>query len=131
METIKVQAEPMPCPRPRACVIAGSARVFNPTKYTTWKSALAGLIADARPLTTSHACAIAVSIEIACTRPRTTKLDFPKPDADNYAKAVLDACTQAGVWDDDCQVAHLTVRKRWSPSLPYICIDITELRPLP
>lgn len=32
-------------------------------------------------------------------------------DADNVAKACLDACTRAGVWDDDGQVVALNVTK--------------------
>ena len=36
-----------------------------------------------------------------------------KPDADNCAKSVLDGCTTAGVWMDDCQVADLRVSKFW------------------
>jgi len=34
-----------------------------------------------------------------------------KPDADNVAKLVLDAGTQAGLWEDDTQVAELVVRR--------------------
>ncbi len=36
-----------------------------------------------------------------------------KPDADNVAKLVLDACTRAGVWTDDTVVAQLEVRRWW------------------
>jgi Holliday junction resolvase RusA-like endonuclease len=54
-----------------------------------------------------------------------------KPDIDNLTKAVMDAMSErveklteatketmklAGVWQDDCQVADLTVRKRWCTS---------------
>lgn len=37
-----------------------------------------------------------------------------KPDADNAAKAVLDALTQLGAWSDDAQVADLRVRKLYA-----------------
>lgn len=36
-----------------------------------------------------------------------------KPDADNIAKLVMDACTRAGVWTDDTVVAQLEVRRWW------------------
>lgn len=48
-----------------------------------------------------------------------------KPDADNAAKAVLDALTNAGAWADDAQVARLVVEKRWG--LPGCRIEISEL----
>lgn len=37
-----------------------------------------------------------------------------KPDADNVAKLVMDACTAAGVWTDDTVVAQLEVRRWWT-----------------
>lgn len=36
-----------------------------------------------------------------------------KPDVDNAAKAVLDALTAIGAWQDDDQVAILICAKRW------------------
>ena len=46
---------------------------------------------------------------------RTTKLLFPKPDVDNYAKAPLDIITKAeGYWDDDHQIQTLLVGKRYA-----------------
>jgi len=35
--------------------------------------------------------------------------DRRKRDVDNYAKAILDALTHAGVWDDDYQVQALNI----------------------
>lgn len=36
-----------------------------------------------------------------------------KPDADNIAKLVMDACTKAPLWTDDTVVAELVVVRRW------------------
>jgi len=36
-----------------------------------------------------------------------------KPDADKLVRAVLDACTSAGIWKDDSQVAVIDVVKVW------------------
>lgn len=37
-----------------------------------------------------------------------------KPDADNLAKAVMDALTTLGVWNDDAQVVMLSVEKLYA-----------------
>lgn len=39
-----------------------------------------------------------------------------KPDLDKLERAVLDAVTSAGVWNDDCQVVKMTSRK-------VVCFD--------
>lgn len=57
---------------------------------------------------------LAVQLEVVCTKPKTSKLDLPRQDVDNFAKSVLDALTKAGAWLDDAQVARLTVEKRFA-----------------
>ena len=55
---------------------------------------------------------LSVTLTILVTKPKTSKLSFPKPDVDNYAKTVMDAITEAGnIWADDTQVVHLDVTK--------------------
>jgi Holliday junction resolvase RusA-like endonuclease len=61
------------------------------------------------------------------TRPRTTKLDGPKPDIDNYLKSLMDALTSAAVWDDDCQVVEVHALKKWAPSEGHINFQIEEI----
>lgn len=34
-----------------------------------------------------------------------------KPDVDNISKSILDGCTHAGIWRDDCLVCEQTVKK--------------------
>ena len=38
-----------------------------------------------------------------------------KPDADNLLKPILDGITQAGLWDDDDQIATMFIEKKWCP----------------
>lgn len=54
-----------------------------------------------------------VDIECFCTRPKTTKLENPKPDVDNMAKACLDALN-GKLWHDDSQIIRLYVTKQWA-----------------
>lgn len=52
-----------------------------------------------------------------------------KPDVDNYAKAVMDALTNLGIWKDDSQVVGLEVWKVYAdPNMVAGCkIKITPL----
>lgn len=111
--------DPMPAPRPRFRVIQPKrggrpiASAYNPKEYTDWSNHVAAelreLMVDQEPM----AGAVTVGMIVSVKRPKSTKLDAPKPDIDNYAKAVLDAMTKAGVWDDDTQVQFLGVKKQW------------------
>jgi Holliday junction resolvase RusA-like endonuclease len=71
-----------------------------------------------RPLGEPYEGAVSVWVRFALPRPKTTKLAAPKPDLDNYIKALFDAMTMAGnVWFDDYQVVQLIeATKTWSDS---------------
>lgn len=56
---------------------------------------------------------LTVVIELFVTKPKTTILDFPRPDVDNYAKAILDVCNEK-IWDDDQRITNLVVSKSWA-----------------
>ncbi len=56
---------------------------------------------------------LAVVIEVYVTRPKTTKLDYPKPDIDNYTKAVLDVLNGI-MWEDDSQIISVYATKQWA-----------------
>lgn len=55
-----------------------------------------------------------VDIECYCTRPKTTKLDCPRSDVDNMAKAILDLLN-GKLWVDDSQIVQLYITKAWAP----------------
>lgn len=104
----------MPSPRPRFRVIKGKfASAYMPKNYTIHKEELIELIQGqpGQPFDGP----VSVDLTVLCTKPKTSKLKHPKPDVDNYAKTILDACTQAGnIWHDDSQVVSLTVTKLWA-----------------
>ena len=66
--------------------------------------------------------------------PQAPAWAFPaptKPDADNVAKAILDALTQAGVISDDCRCVDLRVRKMYVGvgQAPCVVVTVSTLPP--
>ena len=47
------------------------------------------------------------------TKPKRTKLDYPKADIDNYLKAIFD-CLNGKLWVDDKQVVVVHAAKSWT-----------------
>lgn len=115
-------------PRPKAFARGGHAAVYDPGTAEGWKGQVA---LAARPFLKSippdHS-PLALRLDFFMPRPKGhfkfTKsggsmiLREPapayhagKPDADNLAKAVMDALTQLGIWRDDACVVDLRVRK--------------------
>ena len=50
---------------------------------------------------------------IYVTKPKRTKLDYPKADIDNYLKAIFD-CLNGKLWVDDKQVVVVHATKAWT-----------------
>lgn len=59
-------------------------------------------------------------------RAKGTKWIPSRPDADNLVKMMLDIMTTLEFWDDDGQVAWITVQKKWGDD-PGIQVGIHEL----
>jgi Holliday junction resolvase RusA-like endonuclease len=67
-----------------------------------------------------------VWIEIAPTKPKTSKLMYPRPDVDNYIKSVFDLCNGI-IWDDDVQIVYVEASKAWAKGNGYFTVEIEEL----
>ena len=78
---------------------------------------------DLEPLTTF----LAVSLELYVKRPKSTEKEYPKPDVDNYAKAVFDILNKK-LWVDDSQIVSMYVTKQWAPkdSEGYFILSVNE-----
>ncbi len=111
-EDIFINCEPVPAARPRV----SKWGTYYPKKYKDFKAELAEKIKHQWEAVLKRAFPIAgplaLTIHIHCTKPRTSKLDYPMPDVDNFAKAVMDAANGV-VFEDDKQVIDLSVSKRW------------------
>jgi len=123
-----LEIDPIPAPRPRARAIITRGRpiatVYNPSEYKKWladaQEQLIQQLGPDHPITGP----VAVNLVVTVQKPKTSKLPFPKPDIDNFVKAVLDAMTDAQVWEDDTQVGQLTARKQWG-AIGEITIEVT------
>ena len=145
-----VYGEPKGQPRPRAFARRMGnkfvARVFESGTAEAWKGAIAAEAAKHKP---ANPIAGPVSLRINFHMPRPKghfvaskperglKPGAPcrhigKPDADNLAKAVMDALTQCGwFWIDDAQVAVLTVVKSYAECAGCVgaCLEVGEVAP--
>jgi Holliday junction resolvase RusA-like endonuclease len=123
--TFEVLGEPKSQPRPKAMKRGSFIHIYTPATAKVWK----GLVASAaKPFIASGPLlgALRLSLAFRFARPKThLKPDgtlrkgarhhhTTKPDADNLAKAVMDALTDAGLWNDDTQVVELNVTKTYA-----------------
>lgn len=104
-----IPVDPVPASRPRV----GRWGTYYGKTYTRWRDLAASRI----PTGDLHLTGpLTVHVAVVKRRPKSTKLDAPKPDIDNFVKAVLDAVTKAGgYWEDDYQIVGLTATKAWAP----------------
>ncbi len=51
-----------------------------------------------------------------------------KPDIDKLLRAILDGCTDAGLWRDDSQVCRVAAEKYHSAK-PYCAVRVGEIAP--
>lgn len=91
--------------------------IADPERSANWKGAASYFMARARReagIDAPFARALCVTIEASWKRPKKCRPGRQwrpsRPDADNIAKAVLDAGNGV-LWADDSQVVHLVVRK--------------------
>jgi Holliday junction resolvase RusA-like endonuclease len=130
-------------PRPRAFARKmGSrhvARVYDDATAEGWKSAVAvAWKASAVDLPPPYRVVLVFHLPSPKAfyrasgelKPSAPYYHTKKPDADNLAKAVLDALSQVGAWRDDCEVAELSIAKTYQDHVSLGCwIEITSLPP--
>lgn len=102
---------PVPASRPRVTRF-GSVYYGKPYKRF-YDAAQAAFATMAAPYTEKPLIWLG---EFVIEKPRTGKLDYPRGDADNFAKGPLDAMTKAveKFWKDDNQVVGMIAFKRYA-----------------
>lgn len=109
--TLTVPVNPVPASRPRV-PRSKFAKPYYAGPYANFKDHAPDAIRAAYsgvPLKGP----LDVSIRVVLERPKTTKLDMPKPDWDNFAKAVCDAGNTI-LWEDDAQIRMGLLIKQWA-----------------
>lgn len=134
MIAFEIPGPPVGKGRPRASRTGNSVRMFTPEKTASYESmvklAAHRAMAGAAPM----AFPVALSLVVMHAIPKSwskrkqdaalagTERPTTKPDADNVAKAIADACNGV-VWVDDAQVVELHVSKRYS-SAPGVMVEV-------
>jgi Holliday junction resolvase RusA-like endonuclease len=113
---IFIPIRPVAQARARGAFIGGRISMYTPRSSRAFKEQLAAQIWIA---VGSRICldeALHVDIEVTLDRPKSArKRRHPtvKPDLDNFEKAIMDACTDAGLWRDDSVVVSKFSVKRY------------------
>jgi len=101
-----VNGIPKPQPRPR---VTSRGHAYNPDSADAWKEEVKfAFLSCRRPTITGP---VRLQVSFFLPRPKKLKAEeagnihhIKKPDTDNLLKAVMDAMTDVGVWNDDSQV---------------------------
>lgn len=129
---------PKGSPRPRAFTRGKHASVFVPPQADDWKSCVRAAVRlvtfDDPPMLDGP---VRLSIIYRLPRPKSSKKrdrtpwHTTKPDLDNMDKATMDALSEAGVWNDDRQVAFKESSKVYADAGESIgaSIVVIELSP--
>lgn len=100
--------------------------MYNPNTADEWKAAVKSMAIYSGLGSEPISGPISLELEFRFKRPAShltkkgelaagaPRLHIQRPDADNLAKAVMDALTDIGVWRDDSQVMRLKVSKYWT-----------------
>jgi Holliday junction resolvase RusA-like endonuclease len=107
----------------RVRFVRATGQAYTPAKTRAAVEALAGHIAMA--VTRDP-----VDFEVGLSAEFVMGPSRGKPDIDNLAKMVLDACTRANVWTDDVKVADLRClrrRSRGDSDPPRTVIEVWRL----
>jgi len=118
---VTIPGQPVAQGRPRITTIGGRPRAFDPAKSRSWKGAAqvhmqaAMVAAGLKPL--DGPLRVSIVAIFSCPRssyrkrePRSRRWNYGRPDAENIAKAVLDA-GNGTLYNDDAQVVELVVSK--------------------
>ena len=140
MIEFKVEGKAVPQPRPRVVRMRnGQTRAYNSEKSVVYKrivqAAALSEMNKQRLIMTDRPLAMRLTFVFAPPKSYTKKkleavksgeLRYTKkPDLDNLAKAILDACNNT-VYKDDSQIITLSINKEYGHT-DHVAVKITQL----
>jgi Holliday junction resolvase RusA-like endonuclease len=136
--SFSASGEPKATPRVKACRIGGFTRVYTPATADDWKTIVRYACLekwDKKPLVGPLKIQISFYLKRPKShfrsngerKPNAPRYHTSKPDIDNLTKAVLDALTNLGVWQDDKQIASCNVVKFYGVEMHGCVVIIDEL----
>ena len=134
MIAFEIPGPPIGKGRPRAFRVGNSVRMHTPEKTASYESMVK--LAAHRAMKGAGLMAFPVALSLIVLHPipkswskrrqdaalAGTERPTTKPDADNVAKVIADACNGV-VWVDDAQVVELHVSKRYSAT-PGVMVEV-------
>ena len=121
--------EGIPAPQGSKRHVGGGRMIESSKKLKPWRDAVARIAREYAPDEPLDE-ALRVQLEFYLPMPKRTKFgDRPagKPDSDKLARAILDSCTDAGIWADDSRVVSLHVQKYWAFDKPGVMVTVEPL----
>ena len=108
----EIPISPVPASRPRVTRF----RTYYPKKYADYRRQVAewSVCLDNREdIQALAGQPLLIMGVFVVERPKSTKLEFPMPDVDNYGKALFDSLN-GRVWRDDRDIVQTILAKMWA-----------------
>jgi Holliday junction resolvase RusA-like endonuclease len=122
------EVEPVAASRPRIRVVGkGQTMAYYVGKYKDFKENVAPDIV--KLCVAKHfdkGTPLCVWVSFCPKKPKTSKLDYPNPDIDNYLKAIFDVLN-GELWHDDKQIVEVHANKEWSKDESYLIFGVKAL----
>ena len=111
-----IPINPVPASRPKVSKYS----TYYGKKYTAFRKEVTPLIEDME--LTPIEGPITLSITFNISKAKSSKLEYPSGDIDNYCKAIMDSLN-GHLYIDDKQVVHLLASKQFVEGSGSIVID--------
>lgn len=122
---LTVPGNPVPCPRPRVVRIKNFVRAFIPKPARDYISMVEWLITvENRKKTSPHDALLPFGLTATFYRS-----DKRRCDMDNMLKSLMDAITNAEIWNDDSQLIEASLKKRYDKTNPRVEFELYRPEP--